>query len=125
MATELGLFFYFFFSKPPFIYFTTSEVIAFMEKRILFLTLFLLTPVAAYAVDISGFVRNAKNQPVPGATVEYICKKKTYSGKTNKYGRYRVSGLPKVTWCSVNVNGKEVSKEINSGSGSKEVDLRI
>lgn len=96
-----------------------------MEKRTLFLTLFLLTPVAAYAADISGFVRNAKNQPVPGANVEYKCGEKTYPGTTNKYGRYRVSGLPNVTWCSVTVKGKEISKQINSGSGSKEVDLRI
>ena len=96
-----------------------------MDKRILFLTLFLLIPVAAYAADISGFVRDAKNKPVSGANVEYTCGKKTYPGTTNKYGRYRVSGLPKVTWCSVKVNGKEVIKKINSGSGSKEVDLRI
>jgi hypothetical protein len=106
-------------------YFITSGEIAFMEKRILFLILFLLAPMAAHAADISGFVRNAKNQPVPDATVEYICGEKTYKGKTNKYGRYRVTGMPKVTWCSVNVNGKQVSKKINSGSGSKEVDLRI
>lgn len=96
-----------------------------MEKRILFLILCLLIPVAAYAADVSGFVRNTKDKPVPGARVEYKCVEKTYDGKTNKYGRYRVTGLPKVTWCSVKVNGKEVSKKINSGSGSKEVDLRI
>ena len=96
-----------------------------MEKRILFLILFLFTPMAAHAADISGFVRNSKNQPVPDARVDYICDDKAYKGKTNRYGRYRVTGMPKVTWCSVKVNGKEVSKKINSGSGSKEVDLRI
>lgn len=96
-----------------------------MDKRILFLILFLLTPAAAYAADISGFVRKANNQPVPGAKVVYKCGEKTYDGKTNKYGRYRVSGLPKVTWCNVEVNGKKMPKRINSGSGSKEVDLRI
>lgn len=96
-----------------------------MEKRIFFLILCLLIPVAVYAADVSGFVRNVNNQPVKGAKVEYKCGEKTYDGKTNKYGRYRVTGLPKVTWCSVKVNGKEVSKKINSGSGSKEVDLRI
>lgn len=96
-----------------------------MDKRILFLIFFLLTPAAAQAADISGFVRKkANNQPVAEATVEYICAKKPYIGKTNKYGRYRVSGLPDVKFCDVKVNGKIIPGQINSGSGSKEVDLR-
>lgn len=96
-----------------------------MEKRILFLILSLLTPVAAYSADISGFVRNASNQPVPDARVEYKCGEKTKEAMTNSYGRYRVRGLPNVTWCSVEVNGIEIFRQLNSGSGSKEVDLRI
>ena len=98
-----------------------------MEKRILFLILPLLTPVVAHAADISGFVRNASNQPVVGAKVKYVCNGKTYPAKTNSYGRYRVRGLPNVKWCSVTVNGGPISpvKKINSGSGSKEVNLSI
>ena len=97
-----------------------------MDIRIFFLVLFLLTPVSAHAADISGFVRDkANNKPVSGASVEYICVKKSYTGKTNKYGRYRVSGLPKVKFCDVKVNNKIVPRRINSGSGSKEVDLII
>ncbi|RKZ96347.1 MAG: hypothetical protein DRQ43_04405 [Gammaproteobacteria bacterium] len=100
-----------------------------MEKRILFLILPLLTPVVVHAADISGFVRNAGNQPMAGAEVQYFCNGKPdpYSATTNSYGRYRVRGLPNVTWCSVKVNGGQTSPamKINSGSGSKEVNLRI
>jgi hypothetical protein len=97
-----------------------------MDKRILFLVIFLLSPAAAYAADVSGFVRNAvDNQPLSGATVEYTCRGKIYFGTTNQYGRYRVSGLPDVEFCDVSVNGRQLPKKINSGSGSKEVDLRF
>lgn len=98
-----------------------------MEKRILFLILSLLIPVAAQAADISGFVRNANNQSVANAQVEYICNGKSYGATTSSYGRYRVRGLPNVTWCNVTVNGGNTSPatKINSGSGSKEVNLRI
>jgi hypothetical protein len=98
-----------------------------MEKRILFLILSLLTPVAAYAADISGFVRDASNQPVAKAKVQYICNGKPYKATANNYGRYRVRGLPNVTWCNVTVNGANTTPvtKINSGSGSKEVNLRI
>lgn len=96
-----------------------------MEKRIAFLILPLLTP--AHAADISGFVRNISNQPVTGVEVKYSCKENPYTAITNSYGRYRVRGLPNVTWCSVKVNGDQTSPDIqiNSGSGSKEVNLRI
>jgi hypothetical protein len=97
-----------------------------MEKQILFLIL-VLTPISAFAADISGFVRNASNQPKSNVMVEYICKGKPYSDATNSYGRYRVRGLPNVTWCSVTVDGAPTTPatKINSGSGSKEVNLRI
>ena len=77
-----------------------------MGKRILYPILFLLIPVVANAADISGFVRDSNNRPVAGAKVEYKCGERIYEGSTNKYGRYRVTGLPKVTWCSVEVNGE-------------------
>ena len=95
-----------------------------MDKRILFLITLLFSPVVTYAADVSGFVRNANNQPLPGAKVDYKCKGATYSAVTNQYGRYRVSGLPDVKFCDVTVNGKSMPRKINSGSGSKEVDLR-
>lgn len=92
-----------------------------------FLILPLLTPAVAHAADISGFVRNTSNQPVAGVKVQYSCKENPYTAITNSYGRYRVRGLPNVTWCKVEVKGGQISPDmqINSGSGSKEVNLRI
>jgi hypothetical protein len=98
-----------------------------MERRILLLILSLLIPAASYAADISGFVRNAQNQPVAQVEVIYICNNTPYRTTTNSYGRYRIKGLPNVTFCNVTVGGARLSpdKQINSGSGSKEVNLRI
>lgn len=96
-----------------------------MDKRLLFLILAFLAPVTSQSADISGFVRKAGNKPVPGAQVVYNCNNKDFPGKTNAYGRYRVRGLPNVAWCKVSVNNVVVIPRINSGSGSKEVDLRL
>jgi hypothetical protein len=98
-----------------------------MEKRLLFLILYLLVPVSSDAADVSGFVRNASNQPLAGAKVVYVCKENSFTATTNNYGRYRVRGLPNVTWCNVTVNGTETSPatKINSGTGNKEVNLRL
>lgn len=93
--------------------------------RVFFLSLLLFIPWLSFAADISGFVRNANNQPIPGAKVTYTCTGKNYSVTTNKYGRYRVTGLPNVKWCTIKVNDKAMPNKINSGSGSKEVDLRV
>ncbi len=96
-----------------------------MIKRIFFLLIFLFTSTAIHAANISGFVRNSNNQPVSGVTVQYKCGSTTHEAKTNNFGRYRVRGLKDVVWCSVNVNGTEVIKQVNSGSGSKEVDINM
>ena len=97
-----------------------------MDKRIISLIFFLLSPATAHAADVSGFVSNAaNNQPLRNASVVYTCKGVPHSGTTNQYGRYRVSGLPNIEFCDVSVNGKPLPRKINSGSGSKEVDLRI
>ena len=98
-----------------------------MAKPILFLILSHLIPAVSYAADISGFVSNAQQQPLKGVKVEYTCNNTPYSDTTNSYGRYRVKGLPNVTFCNVTVDGAQLSPDtqINSGSGSKEVNLSI
>lgn len=96
-----------------------------MDKRLLLPILAILVPITSHSADISGFVRKAGSKPVPDAKVVYICNGKSFSGRTNGYGRYRIRGLPNVVWCKVTVNNVEVASRINSGSGSKEVDLRL
>lgn len=86
-----------------------------------------MSPLAVHAADVSGFVRKASDKkPLSKAEVVYKCPGgKEFYGTSNQYGRYRVSGLPNVAFCEVSVNGKALPNKINTGSGSKEVDLSI
>lgn len=81
------------------------------------------------AANISGVVKDASNKPAGAARVSFSCpNNKTSSATADKYGRYRVTGLPNVKWCTLNVtySGKNSdSVKVNSGSGSKDINVTL
>jgi hypothetical protein len=79
------------------------------------------------AANISGVVKDASNKPAAAASVSFSCPNvETITKQADKYGRYRVMGLPNVKWCILNVtySGKNSSGvKVNSGSGSKDINV--
>lgn len=82
------------------------------------------------AANISGAVKNASNKPAVAAKVSFKCPniKNPFTALTDKYGRYRITGLPNTKWCSMQVNFKPYNSniiEINSGKGSKSINIKL
>ena len=100
-----------------------------MRARGLAVVLCLSAPAIALAADISGFVKDPANRPAAGASLSVNCPGAgTQSTQANVYGRYRLSGLPNLKWCRIQVTYRGKSSNavrINSGSGSKDINLRL
>ena len=80
------------------------------------------------AATISGKVRTVNGAPAVSAAISFSCPGKSFNGRTDNHGRYRVKGLPNVKWCQMRVNygGKQSEPlRINSGSGSKDINVRL
>jgi hypothetical protein len=102
---------------------------SFMRSRGLAVVLCLSLPAIALAADIGGFVKDPANRPAAGASLSVSCPgTETKNTRANVYGRYRLSGLPNLKWCTIQVTyGGKTSNavRINSGSGSKDINLRL
>ncbi len=100
-----------------------------MEFRNIILTVLLMTPITGQCADIAGIIKESSNRPAKKAQVTIQCNgAKALKVTANNYGRYRISGLPNLKWCKISVyhNGKPSNAaKINSGSGSKDINLRL
>jgi hypothetical protein len=83
----------------------------------------------SYAANISGAIKSASNSPAKGASISFTCPGGiVFRGKTDKYGRYRVTGLPNIKWCKLIVSFRKKNSNaarVNSGSGSKDINVRL
>ena len=101
-----------------------------MLFRTFILAALLIVTFTAHAADITGSVKDDSNRPAGGAQVFIKCpdREKPSEGTTNKYGRYRITGLPNTTWCEIWVfydSKMSNHARINTGSDSKDINLRL
>ena len=82
-----------------------------------------------YAANIAGVIKSASNSPAKSAQISFTCPGGViFKGKADKYGRYRVTGLPNVKWCKLSVSFKNKDSNaasVNSGSGSKDINVKL
>lgn len=103
-----------------------------MDNRkhfVLTLTVMVLSfSLPTYAANISGVIKKASNSPAKSAQISFTCSGVIFNAQADKYGRYRITGLPNIKWCTLNVsyrNKKSNAARVNSGSGSKDINVKL
>ena len=97
-------------------------------RHIIFLAT-LIAPTIGHSADIAGSIKESTYRPAKNAKVTIQCPNtNTFEATANSYGLYRISGLPDLNWCEISVhydNKQSNSTTINTGSGSKDINLRL